>query len=203
MVPGFQIGIWSLASNLHRGERAPEPSTSSRSRPPLPRPEPKRLLSPRSLRPRFAAAVRPSQSADPATPRRPPHHPHVPVVPNGVTLVQEIETHSRKPFLARGGEHRSARRGGLLQNSGRDGPLRTSRRGGPLQHQCLVEEAEAVGADLARTAWCRRKHLGLLCHTLAVVYSASRSTGTTLPPNQRAAPQGIGVFDCVCPLVMA
>ena len=75
MVPGFQIGIWSLASNLHRGERAPEPSTWSRSRPPLPRPEPKRLLSPRSLRPRFAAAVRPSQSADPATPRPPPPPP--------------------------------------------------------------------------------------------------------------------------------
>ena len=58
LVPGFQICIWSPASNLHRGERALEPSTWSRSRPPPPYSEPKRLLSPRSLRPRFAAAVR-------------------------------------------------------------------------------------------------------------------------------------------------
>ena len=172
---------------------------------PTPSPPPRAEKAPQSALP--PATIRGGSSSfavrRPGHAPPPPHHPHVPAVPNGVTLVQEIETHSRKPFLARGGEHRSARRGGLLQNSGRDGPLRTSRRGGPLQHQCLVEEAEAVGADLARTAWCRRKHLGLLCHTLAVVYSASRSTGTTLPPNQRAAPQGIGVFDCVCPLVMA
>ena len=31
LVPGFQIGIWSPASNLHRGERAPEPSESRRT----------------------------------------------------------------------------------------------------------------------------------------------------------------------------
>ena len=38
LVPGFQIGIWSPASNLHRGERALEPSTWSRSRPLPPTP---------------------------------------------------------------------------------------------------------------------------------------------------------------------
>ena len=31
LVPGFQIGIWSPASNLHRGERAPEPFESRRT----------------------------------------------------------------------------------------------------------------------------------------------------------------------------
>ena len=31
LVPGFQIGIWSPVSNLHRGERAPEPSESRRT----------------------------------------------------------------------------------------------------------------------------------------------------------------------------
>ena len=38
LVPGFQIGIWSPASNLHQGERALEPSTWSRSRPLPPTP---------------------------------------------------------------------------------------------------------------------------------------------------------------------